>query len=189
MAHRSHSAPLHRIRASMGYAGINIGNLFGLQAADPMRLASVADPIGADNDAHLAAVGADNDLVLLAWGNHPDLDRARAIARMLWQLSEHCGGSLAVLGWTERGQPRHPLHAPKDSTPECLTFGADGRGLHEAQDRDGSGCWRVNHDPTSQPNRPRFTEMPTRSVMFDPLCRQRLIPDQECRVRRERGIR
>ena len=39
-----------------------------------------------------------------------------------------------MLGWTERGQPRHPLYVPKDTTPECLTLGAEGCGLHEAED-------------------------------------------------------
>jgi hypothetical protein len=117
-----------------GYGGIDIGNLFGLQAADPRKLASVADPIGPDNDAHLAAMCADNDLIVLAWGAHACPDRARAVAHLLWRLSEDCGGSLAVLGWTERGQPRHPQYVPKDVTPECVTLGAGGYGLHEAED-------------------------------------------------------
>jgi hypothetical protein len=119
---------------SWGYGGVDIGNLFGLHAPDPRRLASAADPIGPDNDAHLAAMCSDNDLILLAWGAHADTDRARTVAQMLWHLSEDCGGSLAVLGWTERGQPRHPLYSPKDSTPQCLTLGTEGYGLHEAED-------------------------------------------------------
>jgi hypothetical protein len=60
--------------------------------------------------------------------------RAHAIAEMLRNLSDHRGGSLAVPGWTECGQPQHPLHVPKDSTAECLTLGAEGYGLHEAED-------------------------------------------------------
>jgi hypothetical protein len=117
-----------------GYGGIDVGNLFGLRAAHPRKLASVADPIGPDNDAHLAELCGDNDLVLLAWGADACPDRARAVAQMLRHLSESCGGSLAVLGWTESGQPRHPLYVPKDSTPECLTFGDQVYGLHEAED-------------------------------------------------------
>jgi hypothetical protein len=117
-----------------GYGGVDIGNLFGLQAADPRKLASVVDPIGPDNAAHLTAICADNDLILLAWGAHADPNRARTVAQMLWHLGEHRGGSLAVLGWTERGQPRHPLYVPKDTTPECLTLGAEVYGLHEAED-------------------------------------------------------
>jgi hypothetical protein len=117
-----------------GYGGIDIGNLFGLRAADPRKLGSVADPVGPDNDAHLAAMCADNDLILLAWGAYACPDRARSVAQMLWHCSEDCGGSLAVLGWTEGGQPRHPLYAPKDTTPECLTLSAERYGLHEAED-------------------------------------------------------
>lgn len=117
-----------------GYGGIDMGNLFGLRTADPRKLASVADPIGPDTDAHLAAMCAHNDLVLLAWGARADPTRAHSVTQMLWRLSEQRGGSLAVLGWTEHGQPRHPLYVPKDATPECLTLGADGYGLHEAED-------------------------------------------------------
>jgi hypothetical protein len=117
-----------------GYGGIDIGNLFGLQAADPRSLASAADPIGPDNDAHLAAMCTDNDLVLLAWGAHACPDRAHAVAHMLWHCRRDCGGSLAVLEWTERGQPRHPLYVPRDATPECVTLGAEGFGLHEVED-------------------------------------------------------
>jgi hypothetical protein len=117
-----------------GYGGIDIGNLFGLQAADPRKLASVADAVGPHNDAHLAAMRADNDLIVLAWGAHACPDRARAVAHMMWRCSKDGGGSLAVLGWTQRGQPRHPLYAPKDTTPECLTLGDRSYGLHEAED-------------------------------------------------------
>jgi hypothetical protein len=117
-----------------GYGGIDIGNLFGLQGAAPGTLRSAADAIGPDNDAHLAAMCADNDLILLAWGAHADPDRARTVAQTLWHSSEDRGGSLAVLGWTECGQPRHPLRAPKDTTPECLTLDVDSYGLHEAED-------------------------------------------------------
>jgi hypothetical protein len=117
-----------------GYGGIDIGNLFGLQTAGARKLLSVDDPVGPDNDSHLAAMCADNDLILLAWGSRADPDRAHAVAQMLWHLGEHCGGSLAVLGWTECGQPRHPLTAPRDSTPECLTLGPQGFGLHEVED-------------------------------------------------------
>ena len=114
-----------------GYGGVDVGNLYGIQ---PRRFASAADPVGPDNDAHLAAMRADNDLVVLGWGVQAHPDRAHAVAELLRNLSEHRGGSLAVLGWTECGQPQHPLHVPKDSTPECLTLGAEGLGVHEAED-------------------------------------------------------
>lgn len=117
-----------------GYGGIDLGNLFGIEGADPGKLAVAADPIGPNNDAHLAAMRTDSDLVLLAWGARADPVRARSVARMLWHVGEHCGGSLAVLGWTQRGQPLDPLCVPKDSTPECLTLGDDGYGLHEVED-------------------------------------------------------
>jgi hypothetical protein len=114
-----------------GYGGIDVGNLYGIQ---PGRFASAADPIGPNNDHHLAAMRADNDLIVLGWGAQAHPNRAHAVAEMLRKLSEYRSGSLAVLGWTECGQPQHPLRVQKDSTPECLTLGIDRYGLHEAED-------------------------------------------------------
>src|SRR5262245_21298308 len=62
-----------------GYGGIDIGNLFGLQGGAPGTLGSAADPIGPDNDAHLAAMCAANDLILLAWGEDVELQRERPV--------------------------------------------------------------------------------------------------------------
>ena len=78
-----------------GYGGVDIGNLFSLQAANPTKLGPVADPVGPDNDAHLAAMCADNDLVVLAWGARADPNRAQSVAHMLWHCSKDCDGSLA----------------------------------------------------------------------------------------------
>ena len=53
---------------------------------------------------------------------------------MLRRLAGRRGGSLAVLGWTHGAQPLHPLLAPKDTTPKCLTLSGFDCGLHEVED-------------------------------------------------------
>jgi hypothetical protein len=61
-------------------------------------------------------------------------DRAQSVAHLLWRCSQDCGGTLAALGWTPCGRPRHPLFAPTDSTLECLTPHVRGCAFHEAGD-------------------------------------------------------
>jgi hypothetical protein len=118
-----------------GYGGVDVANLYGLVSKDPKVLWRHRDPVGPDNDRHLAAVCRDTDLTVLAWGAGADAARAHVVAAVLWRLAVRHGGSLAVLGWTLGAQPRHPLFVPKDTTPECLTLAAAGCGLHEAEDR------------------------------------------------------
>ncbi|HWX98776.1 MAG TPA: DUF1643 domain-containing protein [Mycobacterium sp.] len=117
-----------------GYGGVDIANLYGLVSKNPGALAHHFDPIGPDNDRHLATVCSQNDLTVLAWGPNAGTDRAHAVLQMLWRLAKRRGGSLAVLGWTHGAQPLHPLLAPKDTTPKCLTLAGTGCGLHEAED-------------------------------------------------------
>jgi hypothetical protein len=117
-----------------GYGGIDITNLYGLVSNNPGALQHHTDPIGPDNDRHLAAICAENDLTVLAWGPNAGTDRAHAVLQMLRRLANRRGGSLAVLGWTHGAHPQHPLLAPKDATPECLTLAGSGCGVHELED-------------------------------------------------------
>jgi hypothetical protein len=117
-----------------GYGGVDIANLYGLVSKNPGALAHHFDPVGPDNDAHLAAMCSENDLTMLAWGPNAGTERAHAVLQMLRQLAKQRGGSLAVLGWTHGAHPLHPLLAPKDTTPKCLTLAGAGCGLHEAED-------------------------------------------------------
>jgi hypothetical protein len=117
-----------------GYGGIDIANLYGLVSKNPGALAHHFDAVGPDNDAYLAAVCSQNDLTVLAWGPNAGIHRAHAVAEMLRQLANRRGGSLAVFGWTHGAQPLHPVLAPKDITPKCLTLAGSVCGLHEAED-------------------------------------------------------
>lgn len=104
-----------------GYGGIDIANLYGFVSKTPAALHDQDDPIGPDNDAHLAAVCADNDLTVMAWGAGAEPGRAHDVAVLLWRLCIEHRRSLAVLGWTLGGQPSHPLYVPTSTAPECLT--------------------------------------------------------------------
>jgi len=117
-----------------GYGGVDIANLYGLVSKNPGALRRHSDPVGADNDRHLAAVCSENDLTVLAWGPDACADRVHAVTQMLRRLTGSHGGSLAVLGWTQGEQPLHPLLAPKDATPKCLTLNGFDCGLHEVDD-------------------------------------------------------
>src|SRR6201998_2556325 len=89
-----------------GYGGVDIANLYGLVSKNPGALAHHFDPVGPDNDHHLAAVCSENDLTMLAWGPTAGTERAHAVLQMLWRLAKRHGGSLGVVG----GAPgAHPL--------------------------------------------------------------------------------
>ena len=117
-----------------GYGGVDIANLYGLVSKNPGALPYHFDPVGPDNDRHLSAVCAENDLTVLAWGPNAASDRAHAAAQMLRHLAIRHGRSLAVLGWTHGAEPLHPLLAPKDAPPKCLTLTGSRWDLHEAED-------------------------------------------------------
>lgn len=117
-----------------GYGSVDIANLYGLVSKNPGAPAHHFDRVGPDNDRHLAAVCSQNDLTVLAWGPNATSDRAHTAAQMLRRIAKCHGGSLAVLGWTHGAQPLHPLLAPKDTTPKCLTLTGSRWDLHEAED-------------------------------------------------------
>lgn len=96
-----------------GYPGIEIVNLFALRSTDPRALLDAEDPVGPDNDQHIAAAAkrASGGLVLAGWGAWPlAKERVQAVVSMIG-FSPHC------IGTTAGGAPRHPLYAPKTAEP------------------------------------------------------------------------
>lgn len=90
-----------------GFAAMVVVNLFALRATDPARLRRARDPVGRDNDHHIAAAAAGCDHLVLAWGAHGALGgRDRAVLALL------AGRRPSCLGLTRAGQPRHPLYLP-----------------------------------------------------------------------------
>ena len=92
---------------SWGFASLAVVNLFALRATDPARLRAARDPVGCDNDRHIAAAAAAAHAVVVAWGMHGDLHaRDRDVLALLAQHRPRC------LGLTRDGHPRHPLYLP-----------------------------------------------------------------------------
>lgn len=101
-----------------------IGNRRGsVLAAPALGVAGVEDPIGPDNDTHLNRAAAAHDVVVFAWGAGAQPARARVLATRLWNICWRTGATVACLGWTASGQPRHSSRLAKD-TP-LLTLTAD----------------------------------------------------------------
>lgn len=99
-----------------GFGGMTVVNLFALRATDPARLHRARDPVGRDNDRHIAAAAAGGDLVVVAWGVHGGLrERDRAVLDLLAASRPRC------LGLTRGGHPRHPLYLP--ARTRCRPFG------------------------------------------------------------------
>lgn len=86
-----------------GFGGMYMMNLFALRSTDPKLLRNVHDPIGKDNDYHLARISGAAGITVAAWGYHGTyLDRASHVIKIL--SNPH------YLALTKDGQPRHPLY-------------------------------------------------------------------------------
>lgn len=100
-----------------GYREVVVTNLFAFRATDPGELLTAADPVGPDNDFHIADAAKRSDLVLCAWGNHGALlARAQRVLAILRAVA--C--TPRCLRVTKTGQPEHPLYLPGDLTPLLL---------------------------------------------------------------------
>lgn len=87
-----------------GYGGLYKGNAFGYRSTDPKGLATVADPVGPDNDAIIREHAARCELRIAAWGADEAVTPTRTAA-----LREILGDCYC-LGTTKAGRPKHPLY-------------------------------------------------------------------------------
>jgi hypothetical protein len=94
-----------------GNSGIVVANLYALRSTDPAGLWSHPDPVGPDNDAHLAAQMTLYPNVVCAWGANARPDRIAAFRAL---LLDHPDVHLFCLGITKSGAPRHPLYVRGD---------------------------------------------------------------------------
>lgn len=102
-----------RLARKWGYGGFMVGNTFAYRATDQGRLTEVDDPVGPDNDRHLAELASEAALVVFAYGKPKRLGlRARgpAVASALADLCQP-----HILRLCADGTPSHPLYLP-----ECL---------------------------------------------------------------------
>lgn len=102
------------IRRCMGFAkreacgGLVVVNLFAFRATNPETLRTVLDPVGRENDYHIALALLETDgPVVGAWGSNAPDWRVRDVGYLFLQ-------SLLCLGVTRNGNPRHPLYIRGD---------------------------------------------------------------------------
>lgn len=93
-----------------GFGSLIVVNLFALRSTDPKALHAHVDPVGPDNDAHIAVAAATSDRIVCAWGAGGVLaNRGLRVLDVLAPLQP------AHLGLTKGNQPRHPLYARADA--------------------------------------------------------------------------
>jgi hypothetical protein len=101
------------IRRCVGFAKregcgkLAVVNLFAYRATKPADMLAAADPVGPDNDRHLAEEAATAKVIIAAWGDHgTHRGRDRQVMKLL------AGREVWCLRRTKGGQPGHPLYVP-----------------------------------------------------------------------------
>jgi hypothetical protein len=90
-----------------GFGKLVMTNLFAIRATYPAALYAAAEPVGPENDAYLRETARNVTAIVCAWGAHGELHgRGAAVAKALTQA----GVLLNVFGFTQNGQPKHPLY-------------------------------------------------------------------------------
>lgn len=97
-----------------GFGALVILNLFAWRSTDPRQLYRVEDPIGPENDLHIARVAREAGAIVCAWGTHGRLlDRDRRVAELLASIENK--PAIECLGLTKGGDPKHPLYLLNDT--------------------------------------------------------------------------
>ena len=97
----------HRRTVDMGFAALDVINIFAYRATDPRNLKACAQPVGPENDAILIETAKSAAMVICAWGSHgTHQERHQEVTRLLKQhgIRPH------VLSLTMKGLPGHPLY-------------------------------------------------------------------------------
>lgn len=104
------------VRKWIGFTKVNdgrrfiVGNAFGFRATDVNALASAVDPVGPDNDAHLAEIILDADILVPCWGSREKLPpKLRARFDRMRDLIFASGKPVKTWGFSKSGDPLHPL--------------------------------------------------------------------------------
>ena len=95
-----------------GCGSLRVVNLFALRATDPRELRKHPDPVGPSNDQTIDVEASRGTFIAAAWGaDATAIERGREVGRRLIAA----GLSLACLGVTSAGHPRHPLYVRSDA--------------------------------------------------------------------------
>lgn len=101
-----------------GYRTLEVVNAFAFRATYPVDLKKAADPVGPENDRHLADAAVRADKIVAAWGVHGAFKRRfEQVLKILAPFDVWC------LGMTREGFPLHPLYQPNDAKLEPYTLG------------------------------------------------------------------
>lgn len=99
-----------------GVGGIVVANLFAFRATSPADMKAAADPFGPENESALYVVARAAVIgkrpIICAWGAHGDEFGTNLLAVEIFQQE---GATLACLGKTKDGHPRHPLYVKGDA--------------------------------------------------------------------------
>ncbi len=106
-----------------------IVNAWAGRATDPAELWKLDDPIGPDNDAHIAdvadEVAASGGFIIAGWGRpKPPAAHAAAAAERLLVVEELIAEAtcpLKALGVNNDRSPKHPLYIPSHERPRAWT--------------------------------------------------------------------
>ena len=100
----------------LGFRAIDVLNLYGYRATNPIRLRIADFPVGARNDETIREVltGPYVARVVVAWGIHAKRSRAKEVL----QLIRDCGHAPEALAVTKGGFPAHPLYLPYTCKPK-----------------------------------------------------------------------
>jgi hypothetical protein len=93
-----------------GYDRMNVVNLYAFKATDPKIMLAQDDPSGgAENIAAIRRYVGVSDLCIAAWGSNViETGRLEWLCELVDPIPVH------VLGFTARGEPRHPLYMRSD---------------------------------------------------------------------------
>jgi hypothetical protein len=103
-----------------GWSGIDVGNLYAYRSTDPMELDEVEDAFGPQNRDYLAkiaeAAARVHAPIICGWGACGK--RHQQHITLVRFLMRSRGATLACLGKTDDGSPRHPSRLSKTAPIE-----------------------------------------------------------------------
>jgi hypothetical protein len=109
-------AKITKFSRAWACGSLEVVNLFACRATDPKALKTISDPVGPENDKHIAEALDRADVVIAAWGaSYPKqlALRPHRVRKLLFAQPK----PPLVLGLTKDREPRHPLYVRDAEIP------------------------------------------------------------------------